>query len=269
MEAQAQRDDRAAHTAGGASVDAEEVARFSAIAAEWWDPKGKFAPLHRFNPVRLGFIRETAQARFKRDGAAKRPFEGLSLLDIGCGGGLLSEPMTRLGFQVTGVDASARNIGTASAHAAEQGLAIDYRCGTAESLLETADRFDVVLNMEVVEHVAEPGAYLRDTARLTATGGVMVVATLNRTLKSLALAKIGAEYVLRWLPPGMHDWKKFLTPDEVRAFLAPEPNLTVRGPFGVVFDPLRGGFKLSPDAGVNYMMLAERGTAEAAPRTPV
>ena len=253
MEAQAGQD-----RAQGASVDPEEVARFSAIAAEWWDPKGKFAPLHRFNPVRLGFIRETALARFKRDEKARRPFEGLRLLDIGCGGGLLSEPMTRLGFQVTGVDASARNIGTAKAHAAEQGLEIDYRSGTAESLLETGESFDVVLNMEVVEHVAEPGAYLRDTARLIAPSGVMIVATLNRTLKSLALAKIGAEYVLRWLPPGMHDWKKFLTPEEVRAFLSPEPGLTMRGPFGVVFEPLRGGFRLSSDASVNYMMLAER-----------
>ena len=254
MEAQAGQD-----RASGASIDPEEVARFSAIAAEWWDSKGKFAPLHRFNPVRLGFIRETALARFKRDPAARRPFEGLRLLDIGCGGGLLSEPMTRLGFQVTGVDASARNIATARTHAAEQGLEIDYRCGVAEALVEGVDRFDVVLNMEVVEHVAEPGAYLRDTARLVAPGGVMVVATLNRTLKSLALAKIGAEYVLRWLPPGMHDWRKFLTPEEVRAFLAGEPGLTIRGPFGVVFDPLRGGFKLSADAAVNYMMLAERG----------
>ena len=253
MEAQARQE-----SAQGASIDPEEVARFSAIAAEWWNPKGKFAPLHRFNPTRLGFIRETALARFGRDAAAKRPLEGLTLLDIGCGGGLLSEPMTRLGFQVTGVDASARNIGTAQAHAAEQGLEIDYRCATAESLVETGERFDVVLNMEVVEHVAEPGPYLRDTARLTAPGGVMVVATLNRTLKSLALAKIGAEYVLRWLPPGMHDWRKFLTPEEVRAFLSPEPGLTVRGPFGVVFEPLRGAFRLSSDAGVNYMMLAER-----------
>jgi 2-polyprenyl-6-hydroxyphenyl methylase/3-demethylubiquinone-9 3-methyltransferase len=253
MEAQATME-----TAKGASIDPEEVARFSAIAAEWWDPKGKFAPLHRFNPVRLGFIRETALARFGRDPTAKRPFEGLRLLDIGCGGGLLSEPMTRLGFSVTGVDASPRNIATARTHAAEQGLEIDYRAGTAEALAERGERFDIVLNMEVVEHVAEPGAYLRDTAQLVAPGGVMIVATLNRTLKALALAKIGAEYVLRWLPPGMHDWKKFLTPEEVRSFLSGDPGLRLRGPFGVAFDPLRGSFKLSSDVGVNYMMLAER-----------
>jgi 2-polyprenyl-6-hydroxyphenyl methylase/3-demethylubiquinone-9 3-methyltransferase len=254
MEAQASTQSRP----GPSSIDAEEVARFSAIAAEWWDPKGKFAPLHRFNPVRLGFIRETALARFGRDPEAARPFQGLSLLDIGCGGGLLAEPMTRLGFRVTGVDASERNIKTAMTHAAEQGLAIDYRAGTAEALVDTDERFDVVLNMEVVEHVAEPGAYLRDTARLTAPGGVMIVATLNRTLKSLATAKIGAEYILRWLPAGMHDWRKFLTPEEIRAFLSGEPGLTVRGPFGVAFEPLKGSFRLSPDASVNYMMLAER-----------
>ena len=244
--------------ASDSSIDAEEVARFSAIAAEWWDPKGKFAPLHRFNPVRLGFIRQTALQRFGRDGSAARPFDGLRLLDIGCGGGLLCEPMTRLGFTVTGVDASERNIGTARAHAAEQGLQIDYRSSVAEALVETGERFDVVLNMEVVEHVASPGPYLRDTAKLVAPGGIMIVATLNRTLKSLALAKIGAEYILRWLPPGMHDWRKFLTPEEIRAFLAPEPGLTIEGPFGVVFDPLRGVFHLSDDASVNFMMTVRR-----------
>lgn len=245
--------------ATGGSVDPAEVARFSAIAAEWWDPKGKFAPLHRFNPVRLGFIRETALARFGCDAKAARPFEGLRLLDIGCGGGLLCEPMTRLGFQVTGVDASARNIGTARTHAEAQGLAIDYRCDTAEALAAAGERFDLVLNMEVIEHVAEPGQFLRDTAGLLAPGGAMIVATLNRTLKSLAFAKIGAEYVLRWLPAGMHDWNKFLTPEELRAFLASEAGLTMRGPFGVSFEPLKGTFRLSSDTAINYMMVVERG----------
>jgi 2-polyprenyl-6-hydroxyphenyl methylase/3-demethylubiquinone-9 3-methyltransferase len=188
------------------SVDPAEVERFSRLAAEWWDPKGKFAPLHRFNPTRLAFIRDQALCRFGRDPKARRPFEGLRLLDIGCGGGLLAEPMTRLGFAVVGVDAAARNIGTAGAHAAAHGLSIDYRCATAEALLAEGEAFDVILNMEVIEHVADPGAFLRDCAAmlkpptLGKPGGLMIVATLNRTLKAFALAKLGAEYVLRWLP---------------------------------------------------------------------
>lgn len=244
--------------AQGSSVDPAEVERFSRIAAEWWQVKGKFAPLHRFNPVRLGFIRNTCLQRFGRDANLTRPFEGLRLLDIGCGGGLLSEPMARLGFSVTGVDASARNIGAASAHAAEQGLAIEYRCDTAENLLAAgAGPFDVVLNMEVVEHVADPRAFLQDTASLLAPGGVMIIATLNRTLKALALAKVGAEYVLRWLPAGTHDWNKFLRPEEVRGHLAGAP-VAVRGPFGVVYSPLNDSWALGADTAVNYMMIAER-----------
>lgn len=245
--------------APGASVDAEDVARFSRIAAEWWDPRGKFAPLHRFNPTRLQFIRDTALDRFDRDPKALRPFEGLRLLDIGCGGGLLSEPMTRLGFQVTGLDASERNIRTARAHADAQGLVIDYRCATAESLLDAGERtFDLVLNMEVIEHTADPGGYLRDTARLVAPGGAMIVATLNRTLKSLALAKIGAEYLLGWLPRGTHDWRRFLKPEELLGFLDGEPGLTVRGPVGVTYQPLSDSWRLSGDADVNYMIVVER-----------
>ena len=243
------------------SIDPAEVERFSRIAAEWWDPKGKFAPLHRFNPVRLGFIRDQALLRFGRDARARAPFDGLRLLDIGCGGGLLSEPMRRLGFQVTGVDASERNIGTAATHAAEQGLDIDYRVATAEQLLdEGAGPFDVILNMEVIEHVAVPGEYLRSCARLLAPGGMMIVATLNRTLKALALAKVGAEYVLRWLPAGTHDWRKFLKPDELRGFLEGEP-VTVAGPFGVAFNPLSGRWSQAPDVDVNYMMTVTRDAA--------
>ena len=242
------------------SIDPAEVERFSRIAAEWWDPKGKFAPLHRFNPTRLSFIRDQALHRFGRDPAARRPFEGLRLLDIGCGGGLLSEPMTRLGFAVVGVDASERNIGTAGAHAAEQGLSIDYRCSTAEALLAAGETFDVILNMEVIEHVADPGQFLRDCGRMLTPGGMMIVATLNRTLKAFALAKVGAEYVLRWLPAGTHDWSKFLKPDELRGFLAGEP-LAVDGPFGVVFDPLSGRWSQSHDADVNYMMTVARDRA--------
>ena len=243
--------------AAGASVDPEDVARFSRIAAEWWDPNGKFAPLHRFNPVRLAFIREQALARFGRDPRARAPFEGLSLLDIGCGGGLLSEPMRRLGFAVTGVDASERNVGVAGAHAEEAGLEIAYRCATAEALAAEGGAFDVVLNMEVIEHVVDPCAYLRDCARLLKPGGLMIVATLNRTLKALALAKVGAEYVLRWLPPETHDWRKFLKPEEIRGFLDGEP-VAVEGPFGVSYNPLTGRWALSGDADVNYMMTVTR-----------
>ena len=242
-------------------IDPAEVERFSRIAAEWWDPRGKFAPLHKFNPVRLAFIRDQALYRFRRDSTARRPFEGLRLLDIGCGGGLLSEPMTRLGFQVTGVDASERNIGTASAHAAEQGLDIDYRASTAEALIEAGEpAFDVILNMEVIEHVADPGEYLRSCAQLLKPGGLMIVATLNRTLKAFALAKFGAEYVLRWLPIGTHDWNKFLTPDELRGFLSGQP-VALDGPFGVVFNPLAGKWTESSDVGVNYMMTVVRDAA--------
>ena len=247
--------------AANSSIDPAEVERFSRIAAEWWDPKGKFAPLHKFNPTRLSFIRDQALRRFGRDPAARRPFEGLRLLDIGCGGGLLSEPMTRLGFRVTGVDASARNIGTASAHASEQGLVIDYRCSTAEALLEAGEPpFDAILNMEVIEHVADPGQFLRDCARMLAPGGLMIVATLNRTLKAFALAKVGAEYVLRWLPAGTHDWSKFLKPEELRGFLEGEP-VAMDGPYGVVFDPLSGRWSQSHDADVNYMMTVVRDAA--------
>jgi 2-polyprenyl-6-hydroxyphenyl methylase / 3-demethylubiquinone-9 3-methyltransferase len=241
-------------SAAKSSVDPQEVEFFSKIAAQWWDPKGKFAPLHRFNPVRLGFIREQCLSRFSRDPSARRPFEGLRLLDIGCGGGLLSEPMSRLGFSVVGVDASERNIKTAETHAERSGLSVDYRCSTAEDLEAAGEGpFDVILNMEVIEHVADPGEYLRTCAGLLAPGGIMILATLNRTLKAFALAKIGAEYILRWLPVGAHDWNKFLTPDEIKGFLA-GTNFETRGPFGVSYNPLSGKWSESADTDVNYMM---------------
>jgi 2-polyprenyl-6-hydroxyphenyl methylase/3-demethylubiquinone-9 3-methyltransferase len=243
------------------SIDPAEVARFSAMAAEWWDPYGKFKPLHRFNPVRLAFIRDEAALRFGRDVTARRPFEGLRLLDIGCGGGLLSEPMTRLGFSVTGVDASERNIGTARAHAAEQGLDIDYRAGAAEELLAQGEPpFDVVLNMEVIEHVADPAAFLKDCVRLLAPGGLMILATLNRTPKAMALAVLGAEYILRWLPVGTHDWKKFVKPKEILDMLADEPVQTA-GPFGVSYDPFAGRWSRSGDVDVNYLMTIDKDAA--------
>lgn len=243
--------------ADSASIDPQEVAKFSAIAAEWWDPSGKFAPLHKFNPVRLGFIRAEAAAHFGRDARSLRPFEGLSLLDIGCGGGLLSEPMARLGFSVTGADASEKNIGTARAHAARSGLEIDYRATSAEALAEEGLSFDVVLNMEVVEHVADVSAYLAACTRLVKPGGLTFVATLNKTLKSLALAKIGAEYVLGWLPRGTHDWNRFIPPAELKVSLE-ESGLTILKTQGVSFDPLGWDWRLSSDVDVNYMIVAKR-----------
>jgi 2-polyprenyl-6-hydroxyphenyl methylase / 3-demethylubiquinone-9 3-methyltransferase len=243
--------------ADSASIDPREVAKFSAIAAQWWDPAGKFAPLHKFNPVRLAFIRGEAAAHFGRDARSLRPFEGLCLLDIGCGGGLLSEPMARLGFAVTGADASDRNIGTAKAHAAQSGLAIDYRATSAEALVAEGLAFDVVLNMEVVEHVADVSAYLAACTRLVKPGGLTFVATLNRTLKSLALAKIGAEYVLGWLPRGTHDWNRFLSPVKLKASLEVS-GLTILKTQGVSFNPLAWDWKLSNDVDVNYMVVGRR-----------
>jgi len=245
-------------TLEGSSVDPAEVAKFSAIAAEWWDPSGKFAPLHKFNPVRLEFIRREAASRFGRQGL--RPFDGLSLLDIGCGGGLLSEPMARLGFAVTGADASVRNIGTARVHAAEAGVAVNYRAATAEALAGEGLSFDVVLNMEVVEHVADVGSYLTACAGLVKPGGITVVATLNKTLKSLALAKIGAEYVLGWLPRGTHDWNRFIPPADLRARLQ-DTGLSILKTQGVSFDTLNWDWKLSSDVDVNYMIVAAKQAA--------
>jgi 2-polyprenyl-6-hydroxyphenyl methylase / 3-demethylubiquinone-9 3-methyltransferase len=239
------------------SVDPAEVAKFSKLAAEWWDPSGKFAPLHKFNPVRLAFIREQALARFRRDRQSLRPFDGLSLLDIGCGGGLLSEPMTRLGFAVTGADASEKNIGTARAHAAQSGTQVDYRVTTAESLAEAGESFDVVLNMEVVEHVADVKAYLTACARLVKPGGVTIVATINKTLKSLLLAKFAAEYVLQWMPKGTHDWNRFLSPEEIQKSLQ-EIGLTILKTQGVFFDVLTWDWRLSNDVDVNYMVVAAK-----------
>ncbi len=240
------------------SIDPAEVEKFSRMADEWWDPRGKFAPLHRFNPTRLAFIRRQAERRFDIEAPARRPLEGLSLLDIGCGGGLLCEPMARLGARVTGVDASERNVKTAAAHAHTQGLTIDYRVGTAEGLLAAGEGpFDIVLNMEVVEHVADPARFLGDTARLVAPGGMMIVATLNRTPKAFALAIIGAEHLLRWLPVGTHDWVKFLRPDEVSGPLR-TAGLDVTDPVGVAFNPLTGQWRLSKDTDVNYMVVGER-----------
>ncbi len=243
------------------SIDADEVAKFSAMAADWWNPIGKFKPLHRFNPVRLKFIREAAEAHFAIPAQKLKPLEGLRLLDIGCGGGLVCEPMARLGAKVTGVDASEANIKTALTHAREQGLEIDYRAGTAEGLIDSGEApFDIVLNLEVVEHVADAHQFLVDTASLVRPGGLMIVASLNRTAKALATAVIGAEYILGWLPRGTHDWSKFVTPEEVRmalqaAGMQPEPAT------GVSYKPLSGAWVLSDDTAVNFMVVSTRPAA--------
>ena len=220
--------------------------------------RGPFAPLHRFNPSRLTFVRDRAAERFGRNTRDRAPFAGLSLIDVGCGGGLLAEPMARMGFAVTAIDASSENIGTARAHAEPQGLDIAYRAATVEQLeAEGAGPFDVVLTMEVIEHVADPEAFIRCCSRLVAPGGMLIVATLNRTLKGLLLGKFAAEYVLRWVPAGTHDWRQFLKPDEIRLMLSQEP-VAVTGPFGLALNPLTGRWSESEDVGINYMMIATR-----------
>lgn len=244
--------------AHGSSIDPADVARFSAQAEEWWDARGPFAPLHKFNPARLAFIRDAVAERFGRDPKQIRAFAGLRLIDIGCGGGLIAEPMRRLGFDVTAIDASSENIGTARAHASGQGLDIAYRAATVEQMeAEGAGPFDVVLVLEIIEHVADPEAFLRACSRLIAPGGILIVASLNRTLKSLALGKIAAEYILRWVPAGTHDWRQFPKPDEIRRMLSAEP-VAVSGPFGLVYSPLTGRWSPSTDADVNFMMVATR-----------
>ncbi len=244
-------------TSSQSTIDASEVARFSALAAEWWNPHGKFGVLHKFNPVRLRFIREHAVRHFRRDEKSVTPFEGLRLLDIGCGGGLLSEPMARLGFSVVGADASEKNIRTAATHAGEQGLEIDYRATSAEALAAAGVRFDVILNMEVVEHVADLDLFLSSCASMLRPGGIMFVATLNRTMKSWALAIVGAEYILGWIPQGTHDWNKFIKPMELDTALG-RAGLNGRHETGVMYNPLSGQWMLSSDTDVNYMLVATR-----------
>ncbi|HYG91684.1 MAG TPA: bifunctional 2-polyprenyl-6-hydroxyphenol methylase/3-demethylubiquinol 3-O-methyltransferase UbiG [Azospirillum sp.] len=244
--------------AAAGTVDSDEVARFSAMATEWWDPAGKFRPLHKFNPVRLAYIRDTICRRLGRDPETARALEGVSVLDIGCGGGLLAEPVARMGAEVVGVDASERNVKTAAAHAAETGTDVTYRTASAEELAAEGRRFDVVLAMEILEHVADVDLFLKSCAALLKPDGVLFFATLNRTPKSYALAIVGAEYILRWLPPGTHDWRKFLRPSEI-ANGARAHGLMVKELMGMTYNPITDVFRLNPrDLDVNYMGWAEK-----------
>ncbi|MDT8328160.1 MAG: bifunctional 2-polyprenyl-6-hydroxyphenol methylase/3-demethylubiquinol 3-O-methyltransferase UbiG [Roseovarius sp.] len=239
--------------AAQSTIDPGEVAKFEAMAAEWWDPNGKFKPLHMLNPCRLDYITSQIAAEYDRDLSKDAPFKGLRILDIGCGGGLLSEPMARLGAQVVGADAAPRNIPVAQVHAEQSGLAIDYRHTTAEDLAAAGEQFDAVLNMEVVEHVADPLAYLTACQQLLKPGGIQICSTLNRNPKSFAMAIIGAEYVMRWLPKGTHEWSKFITPDELYDLLR-KAGLDPVDRKGFVFNPITWVWRLSDrDLSVNYV----------------
>jgi 2-polyprenyl-6-hydroxyphenyl methylase/3-demethylubiquinone-9 3-methyltransferase len=247
-------------------VDPSEVARFEALAAEWWDPDGRFKTLHRFNPERVRFVRDQACAHFGpvRTGTTtdSQPFSGLDLLDIGTGGGLVAEPMARLGARVTGIDPSTKNIGIAQAHARQMALDITYRAVTAEALARETARFDIVIMLEVVEHVADVAAFFEAATALVKPGGMLVAATLNRTVKSYALAIVGAEYVMRWLPIGTHDWNKFLTPDELSAHVQ-ACGLTVQNVAGMIYNPLTGRWRTGTDTSVNYMLSALKGMEDS------
>lgn len=240
-----------------ASIDPEEVARFDALGQTWWDEAGPMRVLHRFNPVRLTYIRDTACRHFGRNPNAPLALQGLSLVDVGCGGGVLSEPLARLGAQVTGLDPAPNNIAVARRHAEAEGVAVDYRSETIESVVAAGARYDIVVAMEVVEHVADMKGFLGAACAAVKPGGLLFAATINRTLRSFALAIVGAEYLLGWLPRGTHDWDKFVKPDEL-ARAVEAGGLSVTDTSGVVFDPLRDRWRASRDTSVNYMIAAER-----------
>ena len=239
------------------TADDAEIAKFSAMADTWWDPSGDFKPLHKFNPARIRYVRDRLAAHFGRDPLAPSPFQGLTLLDIGCGGGLIAEPMARLGFTVTGIDAAEKNIGVAKVHATRSELDIAYECVTPEDIVGSGKTYDVVLALEVVEHVTDVDAFLHAAAALVKPGGALIAATLNRTLKAFALAKIGAEYILRWVPAGTHDWRKFVRPSELSAGLR-HGGLAVTELTGITYDVMNDSWKASKDLDVNYMALAVR-----------
>ena len=240
------------------TIDPSEIAKFEAMASEWWDPAGKFKPLHMLNPCRLDYIIAQVSAEFMRDPKTPEPFKGLRILDIGCGGGLLCEPMARLGAEVMGADAAERNIPVARLHAEQMGLDVDYRHTSAEALAEAGEQFDVILNMEVVEHVADPQTYLNACHALLKPGGLMICSTINRNPKSYMVAIIGAEHVMRWLPKGTHEWSKFITPDELFTYLE-TAGLTPVDRKGFVFNPLQWSWSISDrDLSVNYVTASTR-----------
>jgi 2-polyprenyl-6-hydroxyphenyl methylase / 3-demethylubiquinone-9 3-methyltransferase len=239
------------------TIDAAEVARFSRLAGQWWDPRGPMAALHKFNPVRLAYIRDHAAGHFGRDPARLDSLAGLRMLDVGCGGGILSEPLARLGAAVVGADPSDSNIAVAQRHAAQSGLTIDYRNTSAEALADAGESFDVVLAMEVVEHVADVRLFVDVAAAMVKPGGLLFVATLNRTVKSFALAIVGAEYILRWLPRGTHQWDKFVTPNELEIAIE-QSGLAIADETGVIYNLLADRWQLSTDMDVNYMVVAEK-----------
>ncbi len=240
------------------TVDAAEIARFSALADEWWDADGAFRPLHKLNPVRLQFIRDRLAARHARDPLSPMPLAGLEILDVGCGGGLICEPLCRLGAKVSGIDASDRNVAIAANHAERGGLDIDYRHAAAEDLAAEGRTYDAVLSLEVVEHVADVAAFVASCCALVRPGGISVFATLNRTAKSFALAIVGAEYVLRWLPRGTHDWRRFIRPSELARHVR-DGGAAVSEITGVGYDIMTDSWKLVGDVSVNYMVLIEKG----------
>ena len=243
--------------AAAPSVDPREAAHYAALADTWWDPRGPFWPLHRLNGLRVSWIRDRLCRRFGRDPNAAQPLAGLEVLDVGCGGGILSEAVAGLGASVLGIDVVARNVAIAERHARESGAASRYRVASAEALAEAGESFDAVLNMEVVEHVSDLPGFMRACCALVRPGGVMVVATLNRTLRAFAFAIVGAEYVLGWLPRGTHQWRRFPTPREITALLA-AGGLTVGARAGVRVNPVTRGFSLTRSLAVNYMLAAER-----------
>jgi 2-polyprenyl-6-hydroxyphenyl methylase/3-demethylubiquinone-9 3-methyltransferase len=242
-------------TAPKPSLDAAEVDRFRRMAAEWWDPKGKFRPLHQLGPARLAFIRDELRAHFGAKAGGLRVLDGLTILDVGCGGGLVSEPLARLGARVAGLDPAAEDIAVARGHAESQGLAIDYRVATVEELQAEGAIYDAVICLEVVEHVPDVGGFLKTCASLVRPGGMLVLSTINRTLKSYALAIVAAEYLLGWLPRGTHQWDRFVTPAELAGFVG-AAGLSAPRFKGLVYDPLCDAWSLSDDTDVNYLASA-------------
>ncbi|XP_078169734.1 coenzyme Q 3 isoform X1 [Carex rostrata] len=253
------------------SLNPIEVAKFAAIAETWWDPEGPFKPLHLMNPTRVSFIRSTLCRHFRRDPYSPRPFEGLKILDVGCGGGILSEPLARLGADVTGIDAVEKNINIARVHAASDPLtsSIDYTCTTAEDLVRENQKFDAVISLEVIEHVADPLDFCKSLAALSVPGGAMIISTINRTMRAYATTIVAAEYILNWLPKGTHEWSKFVTPDEL-ALILQRASVSVQEMAGFVYNPLTGNWSLSDDISVNYIAFGiKEGSSDSEKRRTV